>query len=146
MNARRNAGIHEDFSREEELRPSSNRAFGLVFSAFFLFLGLAPLLRGRAGRPWAVVVAAAFFGISLVAPKLLQPLNALWIKLGKILQKVTNPAVMALLFFSTLAPIGFLMRLMKRDPLHLRWDRDASSYWINRAPPGPEPQSMRDQF
>jgi hypothetical protein len=85
MNARRNAGTHVDFSREEELRPSSNRAFGLVFSAFFLFLSLAPLLRGRAGRPWAVVVAAAFFGISLVAPKLLQPLNAVWIKLGKIL-------------------------------------------------------------
>lgn len=143
---KRNASIHEDFSREEELRPSSNRTFGLVFAAFFLVLALAPLLRGRTGRPWALGAAAAFLALSLVAPRLLRPLNTLWSKLGMIVQKVTNPIVMGLLFFCTLAPIGFLMRLVKHDPLGLRWDRDASSYWINRTPPGPQPESMKDQF
>jgi hypothetical protein len=37
-----------------------------------------------------------------------------------------------------------LIRLTKRDLLRLRWDRDTSSYWINRTPAGHE--SMKDQF
>jgi len=146
MNAKPNAGIHEDFSREEELRPSSNRVFGLVFAAFFLLVGFAPVLRGRPARSSALAIAALFFAISLAAPALLQPLNVLWSRIGMVLQKVTNPLVMGLLFFSTLAPIGFLMRLVKHDPLRLRWDRHASSYWIIRTPPGPQPESMKDQF
>jgi len=137
---------HEDFSREGQVTSSSNRTFGLVFSAFLLLFGLAPLLRGRPARPWALLLSAAFLGISLGKPDLLQPLNTLWTKLGMRLQKVTNPVVMGLLFFSTLVPVGFLMRLMKNDPMRLRWDSDAKSYWIDPTPRGPQPESMKDQF
>lgn len=136
----------EDFSREEELNISSNRNFGLVFAAFFLVLGAGPLLRGRVARPWALVAAAVFFAISLALPGLLRPLNMLWVKLAMLLQKLTSPVVMGLLFFSTIVPTAFLMRVAKRDPLRLRSDPGASSYWIHRTPPGPEPKSMRDQF
>ena len=33
-----------------------------------------------------------------------------------------------------------------KDPLRRRFDRDATSYWIERDPPGPEPDSMKRQF
>jgi len=38
------------------------------------------------------------------------------------------------------------MRLMGKDLLRLGLDRRSESYWIVRQPPGPQPESMRDQF
>jgi hypothetical protein len=33
-----------------------------------------------------------------------------------------------------------------RDPLHLKFDRQAGSYWVVREPPGPAPETMTQQF
>jgi hypothetical protein len=38
------------------------------------------------------------------------------------------------------------MRLLGKDPLRLKFDREASSYWIKREPPGPDPDGMPRQF
>jgi len=35
---------------------------------------------------------------------------------------------------------------MGKDPLQRKIDRDAASYWIDRKPPGPEPDTMTNQF
>jgi hypothetical protein len=38
------------------------------------------------------------------------------------------------------------MRALGKDPLRLRFDRGAATYWIPREPPGPPPDSFTDQF
>jgi len=43
-------------------------------------------------------------------------------------------------------PTGLVMRAMGKDLLRLKREPDAASYWIVRAPPGPAPESMKDQF
>jgi len=63
-----------------------------------------------------------------------------------LLHKVVNPIVMALVFFGTVLPTGLIMRALGKDPLRLKWQADAKSYWIERRPPGPAPESMKDQF
>ena len=58
-----------------------------------------------------------------------------------------NPLVLGLLFFVTIMPIGLVMRAMGKDFLRLQArSASAKSYWIDRAPPGPPPQSMKNQF
>ena len=51
---------HEDFSRQEEIKPSSDRSFGLVIATFFLIVGFWPLVRAEPMRWWALGVAAVF--------------------------------------------------------------------------------------
>ena len=41
---------------------------------------------------------------------------------------------------------GYVMRLLGKDHLNLRWDPAAKSYWIERRPPGPAPETMKNQF
>jgi len=48
------------------------------------------------------------------------------------LSKTRSAIVMAILFFGVLTPLGLIMRLTGRDPLRLRLDREASSYWLTR--------------
>jgi len=97
-------------------------------------------------RSWASAVAAGFALVALLAPRLLRPLNQAWFRFGMLLHRVVSPLVMGLLFFVTVTPIGLLMRLTGKDPLRLRFDPAADSYWIDREPPGPPPDSMRNQF
>jgi hypothetical protein len=146
MKPERSVSLHEDFRRAAEIRPSSNRTFGLVFAAFFTLIALAPLIKGHGWRPWALALAALFFAVSMALPWVLQPMNSLWLKLGTIVQKVTNPAVLAVLFFGVITPMAMLMRIARRDSLRLKWDRNARSYWLPRTPPGPPAESMQDQF
>src|SRR5262249_10838160 len=130
----------------QELRGSSDRSFGLVFAGFFLIVGTWPLVHGRPLRVWAVGVAAVFLIAALVNPTWLGPLNRLWLRLGLLLQLIVSPVVLGLLFFLTVTPIGLLMRLTGKDPLRLRFDPLARSYWVERRPPGPAPDTMRQQF
>ena len=138
--------LHEDFSREEHVKAGSDRGFGFVFAGFFAIVSAISLWRSGATGHWALPLAAAFLLVALVYPRLLGPLNRLWLKFGLLLYKVMNPLVLGMLFFVTIMPIGLVMRAFGKDFLRLKLDGNAKSYWIDRTPPGPPPQSMRNQF
>jgi hypothetical protein len=146
MASGRNAGSHESLVRDESVKGSSDRTFGLVFAAFFLIVGALPLFKGGAPRLWSFGVAAVFLVIALAVPRLLAPLNRVWTKIGLLLNSVVSPLVMGLLFYAVVMPVGMLMRAMGKEPLRLRLQRDAKSYWIKRQPPGPAPDTMKNQF
>jgi hypothetical protein len=140
-----NQSTHENFTRDEASPPGSNRTFGLVMAAA---LALLALINGwHSGRlwPWELILAALFLSAASFRPALLHPLNRLWMKLGLLLHKIVNPIVMGLLFYGTIWPTGLAMRMRGRDLLRLKREPDADTYWIAR-PPGPLPETMRDQF
>jgi hypothetical protein len=57
-----------------------------------------------------------------------------------------SPIMMALVFFCAVLPTGLVVRALGKDLLRLNWQPDAESYWIERRPAGPAPESMKDQF
>lgn len=137
----------EDLSRQHAVEGSSNRSFGLVFAAVFVVIGLWPLVFGRGGlRWWAVVVAAAFALLALAAPTLLAAPNRAWTKLGLLLGRIVSPIVLGLMFYAVFTPMGWVLRAMGKDPMRLHRDPAASTYWIERKPPGPPPESLNNQF
>lgn len=140
------ASFHEDFGREAPTKAGSERAFGFVFAAVFAIIGLWPLIAGGPPRLWALSVAGAFLLVALLFPKALGPLNRLWFKFGLLLHRVVSPLVMGFLFFVAVTPVALIMRLLGKDVLNLRFQRGAKSYWIERTPPGPAPDTMRRQF
>jgi hypothetical protein len=139
-------GSHEHFQSREDVKTSSDRSFGLVFFAVFVLIGMAPLAFGGAFRPWAILIAFVFLVFALAYPRALAPLNTLWTRFGFLLHRIVNPLIMALLFFLVVTPIGLLMRALGKRPLNLALDLAATSYWIDRVPQGPAPETMKQQF
>lgn len=137
---------HEDLDRDQHIEGSTDRAFGFVFAALFIAIACWPLIHGELVRWWSVAVAAVFAVIALAKPVLLAGPNRLWIKFGLLLGKVISPIALGTLFYGVVTPIGLLVRLTGKDPLRLKFDSAASSYWISRNPPGPPPGSMNNQF
>lgn len=137
---------HEVFSRHEKIVAGSDRSFGLVMAGAFAAVTL--LNAWHSGRlwPWTGGLAALFLAAGLLRPSLLHPLNLIWLRFGLLLHSVVNPIVMALVFYGTVLPTGLVMRALGKDLLRLKRQPDADSYWIVRQPPGPSPETMRDQF
>jgi hypothetical protein len=140
--------LHEDVRHDDELIVGSDRKFGAVFVTVFAIVGLFPLLTRDPPevRGWALVISGGFLAFTLIAPKLLHPLNVLWMKLALVMSKVVSPIVLGVLFFGTVLPMALILRAMKKDLLRLKLEPQSKSYWIERAPPGPEPETMRNQF
>ena len=65
---------------------------------------------------------------------------------GLLLGRLINPLVMGLLFYLVVTPTGLIMRALGKDLLRLKRDPDATSYWIERTPPGPSGGGMPRQF
>jgi hypothetical protein len=138
---------HEDFSRAESTKISSNRSFGFIIGGAFLLVGLLPLLHTpHRPRWWAIIIAAIFTSSAQLRPDLLSPLNKLWLRFGLLLHKIVSPVILGLLFYTAVLPVGLLMRAFGKDPMRLRRDAAVASYWVLREPPGPSPESMTQQF
>ena len=137
---------HEDLNRDQQVEGSSDRSFGVVFAIVFLLIAAWPLLQGRPPRWWAIGVSAAFALVAVFRPALLAGLNRWWIKLGVLLGNVVSPVALGILFYGVLVPTGVAMRIAGKDPLRLKRDAAAATYWIRRTPPGPPPDSMTNQF
>lgn len=118
----------------------------MVFTVVFAVIGLWPLIGGGAVRLWSLIVAVVFLLAALARPQVLAPLNRLWTRFGLLLQKITNPLIMGLVFYLAVTPTALVMRALGKDLLHRRIDRSAKTYWIDRRPPGPEPETMKQQF
>ena len=138
--------LHEDFARKQESRGSSDRAFGIVFAAFFALVALSPLRAHHPIRWWALPVAGLFLLVGLLKPVWLRPLNKYWTKLGLLMGRIVSPVITAVLFFGVVTPTAIVFRLFGKDPLRLSHDAEARTYWIERRPPGPAPETMTNQF
>lgn len=138
-------GFHEDFSRDDHVDGSSDRSFGITFGIVFALIAAWHWWTAHSWV-WWLAGAAAFAVVAFARPGLLAPFNRAWTKLGLLLFKVVSPVMMALLYFTTIVPIGLFMRAMGKDFLRLNFDKTATSYWIKRDPPGPPPGGMKNQF
>lgn len=137
---------HETHAQPHPVTPGTERAFGLTFAAVFLLLSGLGWWRESGYAPYGLALSGAFLILGLLAPQLLKPFNLLWFRFGLLLHAVTSPVILGILFYFTITPVGWLMRLFGKRPLKLDYDKSLQSYWIRRDPPGPAPDSLKNQF
>ena len=125
-----------------EVKIGSNRSFGIVFSIAFLLISLYPLINGENLRLWSLIISIVFFVLGIINSNLLKPLNKLWFKFGILLGKIISPFIMGMIFFVVVTPIAILMRLLRKDLLNLKFNKN-NSYWIEKT--GPK-SKMKNQF
>lgn len=109
------------------------RRFGLVVGAIIaLLFGLVlPFLLNFSYRLWPWILGAALVIPGLLLPAILAPVYKAWMWLGLALNKIVSPIVLGALFFLVFLPYGVVMRLMGRDPLHLKLEPDSTTYRVH---------------
>lgn len=94
---------------------------------------------------WASLSVLTFL-VALLAPFLLKQLNIVWNKFGLLLHKIMTPIIMGVMFFLVFLPLGLVLRLFKKLSLKKAFDLSLNTYWVERTPRGPLPETMKNSY
>ncbi len=117
------------------------RSFGQVVGGVFLLLWLVlwgplPYFFGKGGSfPVLLGIGGVLVALGTLAPKVLKPVYIAWMSLAVVLGFFMTRVVLTLFFFLVLTPVGLFFRLIGRDALNRKIDRQAKTYWIEKEYP-----------
>jgi hypothetical protein len=77
----------------------------------------------------ALCLLAALAGAAALQPRWFRGYYRFSAKLGFGLSQMAGRAILALLFFIVVTPLGLVLRMLGKDPLRLRRPAGAESYW-----------------
>ena len=124
----------------------SDRKFGIFVVCIFGLIAAFGFLTSESFMGLSAVLLAALFAlITIVAPHALRPLNRLWMQFGQLLGRLISPIVLGAIFFVIFTPIGLIMRLVGRDELKLK-RRATSTHWQAITPSEQSEASFKNQF
>jgi Kef-type K+ transport system membrane component KefB len=114
------------------------RKFGLVTGTIFtiLFGLLFPWIFGTTIPIWPWVLSATLIIWALIHPSSLSSVYNLWMKIGHVLGWVNTRIILVLIFYMLFFPIAIILKILGKDPLQKKLDRELSSYRI-KSPPQP---------
>ena len=121
---------------------TTNKNFGIIFFIVFLLISIYPLINDEHIRIWSLFISIIFLVLGLLNSRLLNPLNNIWFKFGLLLGKIISPIIMGIIFFFVVTPIAILMKLLNKDLLNLKFNKN-KTYWIEKS--GPK-SKMNNQF
>ena len=127
---------------QNDIKIGSNRSFGIVFFIVFFLISIYPLVNSESIRIWSLIVSLIFLTLGAINSKLLNPLNKVWFKFGLVLGRIISPIIMGIIFFLVVTPIALLIRILKKDLLNLKLNKN-NTYWIEKS--GPK-SKMKNQF
>jgi Saxitoxin biosynthesis operon protein SxtJ len=109
--------------------------FGVALAAFCGVVGA--LLRWRFGAPDAaravwiagLVLPAIYFAV----PPIRRPFFLGWIYASWPVGWVISHVILGITWYLVITPTGLIMRMLGRDPMRRRFDRQAATYWTPHA-------------
>ena len=110
------------------------RHFGLIVGGIFAVIGLWPVLfRAQGPRLWALALAVALVVPALVLPRSLTYVHRGWMAAGEALGWINTRIILSVIFYALVTPMGILMRRFGGDPLHRRFEPDATTYRVPKS-------------
>ena len=128
--------------KNDNIKISTNRSFGLVFFVFFFIFSILPLFKSGDVRFWSLIISICFLILGLLNCSILTPLNKTWFKFGILLGNFVSPIIMGVVFFVVVTPTSFIMKLLGKDLLNLK-KNNKKTYWIKK---NEEISKMKNQF
>jgi hypothetical protein len=123
--------------------PGELRRFGFIMAGCLAVVAALLLWRHRTAWPYFASAASVFALVALAAPRVLRPLERAWMKLAGWMSALTTTVTLTFAYFLIVTPLGLVRRVLHRDPLKLRFDPHAGSYWEPVDPAGPTGRADR---
>ena len=109
---------------------SDLRKFGITMGIVLILLGGLFLWREKGYYFYFFIIAAAFVVPGLAVPFVLKPIHAVWMTMSIILSWIMTRVILSVLFYLVVTPTRLLAKLLGKQFLDLKIDKNASSYWI----------------
>lgn len=109
------------------------KKFGFLIASVFVLIGvIIPFFKDRSFNPYLSAIAVILFLLAVVIPAALTPLYTVWMKLGKILNRINSFLILSIIFYALVTPIGIIFRMFKDNSKKFAYKTNADSYWIKK--------------
>jgi hypothetical protein len=112
------------------------RQFSWVLGGALAALSALAWYKGSPAFPYLLGAGSTLALVGTLAPLALRHLYFVWMAIGLTLGTVMTAIILTIVFVVAIIPIGLVMKALGRDPMHRRLDREATTYWIPKEPPG----------
>jgi hypothetical protein len=110
------------------------RQFGLLIGGVFAVIGLWPIVfRSESPRLWAMILGSLLVILGAMAPQSLKQVHKGWMKVGHVLGTINTKIILGIIYYLLITPMGLVMRLMGKDPMHRALAQGTDTYRIVRA-------------
>ncbi len=122
------------------------RKFGITVGIVSGLLGGLFLWRGKDYYTYFLILSTVFISLGLGLPILLGTIQRIWMTLAVIIGWFMTRVILSVLFYIVVTPIGLLTRLLGKDFLDTKFNRNANSYWIPGKETKPRERNYENQF
>ena len=105
------------------------RKFGVSVGIVILLISAALYFLDKDSFIYFGIIGILLLLFGIILPNLLKPLNKVWMTLAIILGWFMSRVILFILYYVIITPIGFLLKLIGKDFLHLKIDKKSQSYW-----------------
>lgn len=107
-----------------------NRKFGITFFVIFLLISMFFWYRASPFFIYPLAAALSFLLFAIFLPDLLRPLNISWFYFGLLLQKITTPIVLFVMFYLILFPLALILKAFGKYR-KIKWNTSKmkQTYW-----------------
>ena len=126
--------------------PKEIRKFGIIALIFFGALFVLGLWLSKPVPTYLFgVLCLPALGF-ILAPALLAPLYAGWLKIAHFIGRVVTTLILATVYYVVITPSALLKRILGGSPLPLKPDKRVSSYWVTRWEPAQPQERFLKRF
>ncbi len=108
------------------------RWFGVIMLVFFSTFAAVAYFKLRArGVAYGLVGVGALLCVVFYSVRALRvPMYLAWMRIFFPLGWIVSHAILVVIYYAIVTPIGFVLRIAGYDPMRRRFDRGAKSYWV----------------
>ena len=99
---------------------------GILIAAIFGLL--IPWIWDTSYFHWPWYVGGVLATIGLILPGILQPVFTIWMKFAHVLGWINTRIILGFIFYVFFMPVSVLFRIIGKDPMHRKFDKDIKSY------------------
>ena len=137
--------IKEEFKQIKESKKDL-RKFGLTVGGVLVLIAVLLFYFEKQSVIYFAVVGVFLVLAGLIYPRILKPLNKVWMGLAITLGFIMSRLILMILFYLVLTPIAFIARVFGKKFMVLKFDKSAMTYWEKRSIIQKKPIDYERQF
>lgn len=119
------------------------RRFGIVLAGILAVFGTIHHIKHHLlPAHWFAEVGLVILCIGLLAPRLLKPIYAIFLKVAYAIGWFNTRVILIPIYYVILTPIALIVRISGKDLLNRKIEKTISSYWVTR----PSDKILKQQF
>lgn len=122
------------------------RKFGVTIGILLLVIAAWLFWKQRPSFPYFAYAGGGLVLAGLILPVLLKPIYKVWMSFAVVMGFVMTRVILTVIYFGMFTPMALAAKLLGKDLLDERLDKNAGTYWVKRPTTTYDPKSAENMF